>query len=191
MTTDTLSREVSKHAGWSIFMGIMTAAVGAVMIIYPLATAAASTVFIGAGLLVAAVAQLVFAFTSATAGRFFLKILLGLINGVAGFCLIAMPGMGVVTLTAMLGAMLILEAAVETAIGFSVPSGAGRGWFLMSGLVSLLVGVLIIAKWPASSIWAIGTLVGAGVLFGGITRIVTSVSVRSEVRELQRASAAA
>jgi uncharacterized membrane protein HdeD (DUF308 family) len=47
MTTDTLSRDVSRHAGWSIFMGILTAAVGAAMIIYPLATAAASTVFFG------------------------------------------------------------------------------------------------------------------------------------------------
>ena len=102
MNTDTLSREVSRHAGWSIFMGFLTAAVGAAMIIYPLATATASTVFFGAALLVAAVAQLVFAFTSDTAGQFFLKLLLGIFHGVAGLCLIAVPGMGVVTLTAVL-----------------------------------------------------------------------------------------
>ncbi len=64
MNTETISREVSGYARWSIFMGILTAAVGAAMIIYPLATAAASTVFFGAALLVAAAAQLIFAFTS-------------------------------------------------------------------------------------------------------------------------------
>lgn len=191
MTTDTLSRELSRNAGWSSFMGILTAAVGAVMIFYPLATAAASTVFLGAALLVAAVAQLVFAFTSDTAGRFLLKLLLGVLYGVAGLCLIALPGIGVVTLTAMLGAMLIAEAVVETVLGFSVPAGAGRGWFFLSGLFSLLLGILILAKWPASSIWAIGTIVGAGVLSSGITRIVTSSWVRSEARELQRSPAAA
>ena len=190
MTTDTLSR-VSRHAGWSIFMGILTAAVGAAMIIYPIATATASTVFIGAALLVAAAAQLGFAFTSQTPGSFFLKLLLGLVYGVAGFYLIAMPGLGVVTLTAMLGAMLIAEAVVEAVIGFSVPAGAGRGWFLLNGLFSLLLGLLIILKWPASSIWAIGTMVGASVLWSGITRAVTSRRARSEVRELQEASAAA
>jgi len=58
MNTESLSQEVSKHAGWSIFMGILTTAVGAAMIIYPLATATASTVFFGAALVVAAVAQL-------------------------------------------------------------------------------------------------------------------------------------
>lgn len=191
MTTETLSREVSRRAGWSIFMGFLTAAVGAVMIIYPLATAAASTVFFGAALLVAAAAQLVLAFSSDTAGQFFLKLLLGILYGIAGFCLIALPGMGVVTLTAMLGAMLIAEAVVETVLGFSVPAGTGKGWFFFSGFFSLLLGVLILAQWPVSALWAIGTMVGAAVLFNGITRMVTSSWVRSEARRFQRSSAAA
>jgi uncharacterized membrane protein HdeD (DUF308 family) len=161
------------------------------MIIYPLATAAASTVFFGAALLVAAVAQFVFAFTSDTVGQFFLKLLLGVLYGIAGLCLIALPGIGVVTLTAMLGAMLIAQAIVETVLGFSAPAGAGRGWFFLSGICSLLLGLLILVQWPASSIWAIGTMVGAGVLFNGITRIVASSWVRSEVRQLQRSSATA
>jgi uncharacterized membrane protein HdeD (DUF308 family) len=191
MNTETLTREASRHAGWSIFLGVLTAAIGAVMIIYPLATATASTVFLGAALLVTAVAQLLFAFASRTAGRFFLKLLLGLLHGVAGLSLIALPGIGVVTLTAGLGVMLILEAVFEAVLGFSVPAGAGRGWFFLSGLLSLVFGILILVHWPASSIWAIGTMVGAGVLFSGITRIVTSIRVRWEVRQFQRASATA
>ena len=100
-----------------------------------------------------------------------------------------LPGIGVVTLTAMLGMMLIADAVVESVLGFSVPKGAGRDWFFLSGLVSLFLGVMIIAQWPSSSIWAIGTLVGAGVLFKGITRIVASSWVRSEAHEFQRAAA--
>ena len=191
MATETLSRDVSRHAGWSIFMGILTAAVGAAMIVYPLATATASTVFFGALLLVAAVAQFVFAFTSDSAGQFFLKLLLGLLYGISGLCLIAVPGIGVVTLTVVLGAMLITDAVVEAFLGFSAPAGAGRGWFFFSGFFSLLLGILILAQWPASSIWAIGTMVGAAVLFSGITRVVTSSWVRSEAREFQRSSATA
>jgi uncharacterized membrane protein HdeD (DUF308 family) len=191
MNTESLSKEVSRRAGWSIFMGVLTAAVGAAMIIYPLATATASTIFFGAALLVAGVAQLVFAFTSDTAGQFFLKLLLGILYGIGGFCLIALPGLGVVTLTAVVGAMLIAQAVVETVMGFSAPAGAGRGWFFFSGFASLLLGVLIIAQWPVSSIWAIGTMVGAGVLMNGITRIVMSSWVRGEARQFQRSSATA
>ena len=64
-------QKISKRTGWSIFMGILTAAVGVVMILYPLSTAAVSTVFFGSALIIAAVAQLVFAFSSQTAGQFF------------------------------------------------------------------------------------------------------------------------
>jgi uncharacterized membrane protein HdeD (DUF308 family) len=189
MTTDSLSREVSKRAGWSIFMGILTAAVGVAMIIYPLATAAASTVFVGSALIIAAVAQLIFAFSSQTAGRFFLKLLLGTLYGIAGVSLVAFPGIGVVTLTAMLGAMLIAEAVMETFIAFSLPSGSGRGGFLLNALCSVLLGLMIVLEWPISSMWAIGTLVGAALLFNGITRAVVSGRIRHDTRAFSAAAA--
>lgn len=189
MVTDTVSKGISKRAGWSTFMGILTAAVGVVMITYPLATAAASTVFVGSALIIAAALQFVFAFSSQTAGRFFLKLLLGILYGIAGVSLIAFPGIGVVTLTAMLGAMLIAEAVLETVIAFSLPAAAGRSGFLLNALFSLVLGVMILAQWPSSSIWAIGTLVGVAVLFNGVTRAVISGRIRHDVRAFSAAAA--
>jgi uncharacterized membrane protein HdeD (DUF308 family) len=189
MVTDTISKEISKRAGWSIFMGLLTAAVGVVMIIYPLATAAASTVFFGSALIIAAVAQLVFAFSSQTAGQFFLKLLLGILYGIAGVSLVAVPGIGVVTLTAMLGAMLIAEAVMETVIAFSLPAAAGRVGFLLNALFSLLLGVMIIVQWPSSSVWAIGTLVGVAVLFNGVTRAVISGRISHDARAFSAGAA--
>ena len=190
MATDTFSKEVSKSAGWSIFMGILTAVVGALMIIYPLATAAASTVFIGSALIVAAVAQLVFAFASGSAGKFFINILLGIFYGIGGVSLVAAPGIGVLTLTAVLGWMLVAEAIVEAIIAFKLPANAGRGGFILNSLFSLLLGVMILVAWPASSVWAIGTLVGVAVLMNGITRTVASARIRHDVQALGRAAVA-
>jgi uncharacterized membrane protein HdeD (DUF308 family) len=189
MNTNSFPRDVSRRAGWSIAMGMLTAAVGVVMIIYPLATAAASTLFVGSALIVAALAQLVFAFSSQTAGRFVLTLLLGVLYGIAGVSLVASPGIGVVTLTAVLGLMLIGEAVVETVMAFSLPAGAGRGGFLFNALFSLLLGGLILAQWPISSIWAIGTLVGVAVLFNGVTRAMISGRIRHDVRAFSGAAA--
>lgn len=185
MTTNTLSQEISKRAGWSIFMGVLTAAVGLVMILYPAATAALSTVFLGWALLVAAVAQVIFAFSSETAGNFFLKLLLGIVYGIAGIALAAFPLAGVITLTGVLGTMLIVEAILEGVIAFSVTPSTGRAWFLVSSVTSLILGGLILAKWPNSSAWAIGTLLGAAVLTNGIMRIMVSATVRSGIREAE------
>jgi uncharacterized membrane protein HdeD (DUF308 family) len=188
MTPDTLFADVARRARWSVFMGVLTAAVGVLMIAYPIATAAVSTVFLGWALIIAGVAQFAFAFTSQTAGKFFLKLLLGVLYGIAGVALAFFPLAGVATLTAALGVMLVVEAILETAMAFALPAVMGRGWFLLSALASLVLGLLILFRWPSSSAWAIGTLVGAAVLVNGITRIAISSWVRKQVRPIQRAA---
>lgn len=191
MTADTLSAEVARRVRWSAFMGVLTSAIGVAMIIHPIATATVSTVFLGWALIIAAVAQFVFAFTSQTAGNFFLKLLLGVLYGIAGIGLALFPLAGVVTLTALLGAMLVVEAILETVIAFALPAVMGRGWFLFSALASLGLGLLILFQWPNSSAWTIGTLVGTAVLVNGITRIAISRWVRRELRPLQSSASAA
>jgi uncharacterized membrane protein HdeD (DUF308 family) len=191
MTDNTPFADLARRARWSALMGVLTAVVGVVMIVYPFATATVSTVFLGTALIVAAGAQFVFAFTSQTAGSFFLKLLLGVLYVVAGAALAFFPLAGVVTLTALLGGLLVAEAIVEVVLAFALPASAGRGWFLLSAAASLLLGVLFLAQWPASSAWAIGTLVGVAVLTNGITRTAVSVRLRSELRELQPHATAA
>ena len=93
------------------------------------------------------------------------------------------------TLTAVLGAMLVAEAVIETVIAFSLPAAAGRGGFLLNALFSLLLGVMILAQWPSSSVWAIGTLVGVAVLFNGVTRAVISGRIRHDARAFSAAAA--
>lgn len=191
MTTNTLSHELSKQAGWSLFMGILTAAIGVVMIIYPLATATVSTLFFGWTLILAGVAQVIFAFSSQTVGNFFLKLLLAVLYGIAGIALAAFPPAGVLTLTAVIGTMLIAQAIIEMVLAFSLPIAGGRGWFVTSSIASALLGILILAQWPSSAVWTIGTLVGAAVLFNGISRIVISSIALKGVHDLKQVPKAA
>jgi uncharacterized membrane protein HdeD (DUF308 family) len=174
----------------SIFMGVITALAGIVMIAYPFATATATTVFLGGALLVAAFAQLFYAFSSETIGNVFLKLLLSVLYGIGGLTLVGSPVIGAVSLTAVLGSLLIAEAVFEFVIAFSLPAGPARGWFVFSALTSLLAGVLILAEWPSSSAWAIGTLVGVAVVMNGITRIVVSAQVRSVAKAFPSSAAA-
>jgi uncharacterized membrane protein HdeD (DUF308 family) len=185
MTADTLRAEVAQRARWSVFMGGLTAALGVLMIVHPIATSAVATVVLGWALIVAAAAQLVFAFTSQTAGSFFLKLLLGVLYGLAGVALAFFPLAGVVTLTATLGVMLVAEAILETLIALALPAFAGRAWFLLSALASLVLGLLILFHWPSSSAWTIGTLLGAAVLVNGLTRIAVSSTLSRELRQAQ------
>jgi len=186
MNTHDVTDEVKKHAGWGMFTGGLTAAVGVFLIIYPLATATLTTIVLGWSLVIVAIAQFVFALHSTSAGSFFLKVILSLLYGITGLALAFYPLVGVAALTGFLGGLLLLQAGLETAVAFQLRPANGWGWVLFDGLTSLLLGVMILAGWPASSLWAIGTLVGVSVFTGGISRVVVASKIRSGATHVQQ-----
>jgi uncharacterized membrane protein HdeD (DUF308 family) len=168
-------------------MGVLTAALGVFLIAYPLATATITTVLLGWVLIFVGIAAFVFALHSQTVGNFFLKILLGVLYGVTGFALAFFPFEGVEALTGLLGTLLLVQAGLLTATALQVKPVDGWGWFLADAAASLFIGILILAKWPSSSAWAIGTLVGVAVLMGGISRIMIASNIRSGASSVDRA----
>ena len=111
------------------------------------------------------------------------------LSGLYGFCGIALafsPFEGVEVLTGLLGTLLLVYAGGATVTAFQVRPTEGWGWFLFDAAASFLMGVLIFAKWPSSSVWAIGTLVGVSVLVGGISRIMIAAKIRSGASSVDR-----
>jgi uncharacterized membrane protein HdeD (DUF308 family) len=188
-----LTSDVKSRVGWGIFLGIVTAALGILLMVYPLAAATVTTILIGCILIVAGVIDIVLALRSHTAGTFFLRLLLGALYAVAGVLLLASPLWGVTVLTLVLGWVLIFEAIFAVVLAFQMRPVSGWGWFLFDAVITAFLGVLILAHWPSSSIWAIGTLVGAAVLVRGITRIAVSIGMKrvaGDVEDITRPRAA-
>jgi uncharacterized membrane protein HdeD (DUF308 family) len=186
MSTQSLTEDVKKRSGWSVFMGVVTAALGVFLIIYPWATAAITTVLLGWVLIFVGIAQFVFALHSQTAGNFFLQVFFGVLYGIAGVALAFFPFEGVEVLTGLLGTLLLVQAGLATATAFQIRPIEGWGWFLADATASFFMGGLILVRWPSSSVWAIGTLVGVAVLMGGISRIMIASKVRSGASSVER-----
>jgi uncharacterized membrane protein HdeD (DUF308 family) len=180
-STPSLADDLRKRATWSIFMGILTAALGLFLIAYPLATGAITTVLLGWVMIFVGIAEVVFALHSQTVGNFFLKVLLSALFGICGIALALFPISGVAALTALVGTILLVYGGVGIVSAFQLRPAEGWGWVLFDALATLAVGVLILAKWPSSSAWAIGTLVGVAVLMGGISRIMIAARMRKAV----------
>ncbi len=54
------------------------------------------------------------------------------------------------------------------------------GWAIfLSGIVAVLAGAIILARWPASGLWVLGLLLGIDLLVSGIAWIAYSFGVRS------------
>jgi uncharacterized membrane protein HdeD (DUF308 family) len=134
MPSQDLTDEIKKHSTWSIFMGIVTAALGVFLIVYPLATGAITTVLLGWVLIFVGLAQFVFALHSQTIGNFILKVLLSLLYGICGIALAFFSIAGLAALTGVLGTLLLIEAGLLTATAFQLRPLDGWGWFpVLSG----------------------------------------------------------
>ena len=174
----SLTSDVKSRTGWGIFLGILTVALGILLMAYPLATATITTIFIASILVIAGVLEIVAALRAHTVGRFFLRLLLGVVYGFGGLLLLFNPLWGVGVLTVVLGVMLLFEAGVALVLGFEMRPASGWGWLIFDAAITAILGFLILAHWPSSAVWAMGTLVGAAVLVRGITRIALSTRLR-------------
>ena len=169
--SDTVTSTIKKKADWAIFMGVLTAAIGVAMILYPMATATVTTIFFGGALIIASITTLVFASYAGGPGPFILKILLSIVYAIGGIGLLVNPILGVATLTIALGTMLVFQSLVEFAVAIYYRKEIPWGGLVASSLLSLALGLMILFQWPFSSTWAIGTLVGVAVMTAGFTRI--------------------
>lgn len=68
-------------------------------------------------------------------------------------------GIGIALLTA--GFLRLLMAAVLR--------GGGTAWRVFNGLVSLVLGVMVVWGWPSSSLWLLGSVIAIEMIFSGWT----------------------
>jgi uncharacterized membrane protein HdeD (DUF308 family) len=178
MNSEIALGTVRKASGWSMVWGIIMVICGILAITMPLASSVGIVIVLAWLILVAAVSHLIFAFQSHSLGGFLWKVLLAIVYGFAGIYMLMHPLLGVVSLTLLLGIFLVIEGIVEIVLYFNMRGAANAGWVLFDGIVTLILGFLIWRRWPSSSVWVIGTLVGISLIFSGISRFMLSSAVR-------------
>ena len=94
------------------------------------------------------------------------------------------PGLGLATLTLLLGGYLIVDGISGTVLAFHVRPEKGWGWMLFSAVLGILLGFLLLREWPLSGLWAIGTLVGVNLLFSGFSMISIGSAVKGAAKRL-------
>jgi uncharacterized membrane protein HdeD (DUF308 family) len=171
------SLTMQKHStAWSITAGILLIVIGLAAIAVPFLAGVAASLLFGWLLVIAGIAHLVYAWSERRAGAVLWQILIGAVYLIAALYMLVFPIAGVATLTLVVAFYIVAEGAFEVAVFVRLRRLHGAAWFLLNGLVSLLLGGLILLYWPFSSLWAVGTLMGISLLLGGIARITLPMS---------------
>jgi uncharacterized membrane protein HdeD (DUF308 family) len=77
------------------------------------------------------------------------------------------------SLTIPIRALLLMEGVTELA-GAASASDSARNLLLVDGLITCLLGGLVVLEWPSDSLWVIGTLFGVGLLISAFRLLFSS-----------------
>jgi len=165
-------------ARWCLAIGGILAALGILAIAAPWV---ASTVidYLCAGTLVAAgISQLGMAAGTWTWRGFWITLVCGVLSVVAGIAMLVIPVEGIHALVTFLGIVILLEAAAKLTAAFSVPREFPRGWILFDGIVTAVLGGILLTS-PASQAGVyLGTLIGISLLSSGVSSLATGLMLR-------------
>jgi uncharacterized membrane protein HdeD (DUF308 family) len=162
---------------WKALMaiGVIAIFLGCIAILVPAVASVGTAIFIGWLLLVVGAFLVAAAFSAHSVGTLVLRLIWAALTVIVGLWLIVEPHNGTLTLTLVLGIYFLFMGLTRVAVAFVNRGQPNAGLLGLSGVAGLLIGILVLAKWPSSADWAIGLLVGIDLIFAGWT--LTSVAL--------------
>ncbi len=176
---------IKQNSGWAIAIGVLSVIMGLLAIMTPYIAGLSVTVVVGALLSVSGVSQLIFAFKTGSFGKGLLTFVLGALATGVGLYMMFNPGIGLLNLTLLLAAYFFVAGISEIIAAFKMKPVKGWVWASISGVASLVVGIMIWRQFPLSEEWAVGILTGIRMIFGGMWVIAIGRGVRGAAEQVQ------
>ncbi|MCW8173034.1 HdeD family acid-resistance protein [Natrialba swarupiae] len=171
----------SLERGWRTLAiaGGVVGLIGLLAVAFPLVTGLSVTIGLGILLILGGIVHGAHAFAARGWSGSLWQVALGVVSVVAGVILLVNPVIGLVTLTALAIAYLLVDAVAELWMAMRMDDQPGRTSVAVSGLLSLVLAGLLWFGFPADAAWAIGVLVGVGLLATGLSMVVVAITGRN------------
>jgi uncharacterized membrane protein HdeD (DUF308 family) len=153
--------------GWIVALGAVYVIAGFFALGSIVIATVASVLVVGVAMIVAGVAEVISAFQIKSWGKFLIWALLGVLYIVAGFVTFENPLLAAVLLTLVLGASLVASGIMRIILAFGMKRETPWIWVALSGVITLLLGLLIIARWPINSVYILGLFLGIDLIMAG------------------------
>ncbi|VTT98269.1 Uncharacterized protein OS=Streptomyces albus J1074 GN=XNR_0283 PE=4 SV=1: DUF308: DUF308 [Gemmataceae bacterium] len=166
--------------GWGTFvaMGVLFALLGVAGLVFVGLATLVTVIFVGWFFAIAGFAGVAHAIVRKGWCGFVPDLLAGLVTGIAGVFIILHPAEGASVLTIVIGAMFLVGGIFRLGAGVAMKNPYA-GWFIFHGVISLLLGLMILVEWPYTALWVIGTLVSIDLLMDGLRLVSFGLAVKS------------
>jgi len=155
---------------WFVTFGALAAAFGIGALVLTTTATIASTFLIAIFMIVVGGAEIGMGLDAHRWSSKAPLILLGLLYIVAGAFVIARPLTGAAGFTLLLGASLLAAGVARVLFAARLPHGPSV-YVLLAGIVTTLLGMMILFGWPENSAFVLGLFLGVDLLFYGASWI--------------------
>lgn len=159
---------VRAHRGRFRTIGIVMIVVGVLAILFPLVFSVVAKVALGWVFLLTGAVLLWHAVQSRGWRSGLLAGFIAVLQLALGVYLAFFALTGLVGLTFLLGVVFLMQGAAEGVIALQHRPERGWGWLALNGVVTILLGLLLIAGLPGTALWAIGVILGINFISTGV-----------------------
>ena len=164
--------------GWIVALGVVYLVVGFIALGSVVTATVASVFVVGIMMIIAGIVEVFSAFQIKSWGKFLLWALLGVLYIIAGFVTFENPLLAAALLTLVLGASLVASGIIRIILAFSMKREMPWLMVLLSAVITLLLGLLILAHWPVSSLYVLGLFLGIDLIMAGVGWIGLGLGMR-------------
>jgi uncharacterized membrane protein HdeD (DUF308 family) len=172
------SRNLSASWWWMALLAVVSIVGGILAFANPFAASMAATLLAGWFFVILGAIQIIQAFRVTDWSGFLWALAFGILTLVIGGVLLLDPLAGMVSLTVLVAVLFLVTGVAKTMFAFSLRPVSGWVWVLVSGLVSLLLGIMILANFPWAAGNVLGILLGVELLSNGVLFLFVALGLR-------------
>jgi uncharacterized membrane protein HdeD (DUF308 family) len=167
-----------------LFRGLAAIAFGVLTLVWPKISLLVLVLLFGIFAVVSGITAIVAALRNREEYHWGLLLFEGILGVLAGAVALVWPGITALAFLFLIAAWAILTGILELVAPLSFPMSFGRGLlFVLSGIVSIVFGVLIAAQ-PAAGLLAVVWLIGIYAIVFGVMHLAVYFESRSVVSSL-------
>lgn len=175
------SEELRNRWKWFLMLGLVLLFLGIVAISCSQAITLFSVFLLGCFFLVGGGIQVTQTFMTRSWHGHVIPLLLSILYIVAGLICVFAPKTAAIDLTLFIGFLALVGGLFKMITPFFMRFQTW-GWVTFNGLVTFLLGLLILAGWPSSGLWLIGTFIGIDMLLAGWCWVVLALQTRNSLQ---------
>jgi uncharacterized membrane protein HdeD (DUF308 family) len=150
-----------------VALGIALILCGVVALLSLVIATAVAVIWIGVMMITAGVVEIAHGYKMKGWGRSVLWMITGALYIIGGFFAVVDPIPASIILTLILAIALIIIGCLRTWMGFQLRGEGHKGWVILSGVLTLLFGLIILIHWPFSGLYALGIILGVDLIQTG------------------------